>query len=101
MLCQNSSGYFGVGTEVFDIKILLNETDTVDTVDLPITIVFTYSDSDIAGMDENSLKIYHYHNNAWTQLNSCSVNITANTVTYNDSILYIWTFGTPQWQLQQ
>jgi hypothetical protein len=91
------SGYFGVGMEVFDIKILLNETDTVDTVDLPITIVFTYSDSDIAGMVENSLKIYHYHNNAWTQLNSCSVNTSANTVTCTTTQFSIFgLFGTPR-----
>lgn len=91
------SGYTEVGTEVFDIKILLNETDTVDTVDLPTTIVFTYSDSDIVSLDENSLKIYHYHNDVWRQLDSCAVNTTANTVTCTTTEFSIFgLFGTPR-----
>lgn len=91
------TGYTGVGTEVFDVSILLNEVDTVDTVDLPITVVFTYSDSDVSGLDESSLKIYHYHNNTWTMLTGCVVDTTANTVTCTTTEFSIFgLFGTPR-----
>lgn len=70
-----------VGTIVFDVKAIINSTTILDSFDSPVTITYTYTDADIAGLTESTLKLYHYHNDAWTELNSCSVNEGTNTIT--------------------
>lgn len=69
-----------VGTVVFDVKAIINQTTTLDSFDSPVTITYTYTDADIAGLDESSLKLYHYHDGAWTALDACTVTASTNTI---------------------
>lgn len=45
-----------------------------------IIVTITYTDSQIAGLDESTLKIYHWDGTQWTPLSS-TVNAATNTIT--------------------
>ncbi len=68
------------GSRVFDLKALANAETTVDTFDLPVQITFHYANSDIEGLSESSLWIYHYHDDAWSALENCTIDATAKTI---------------------
>jgi hypothetical protein len=53
----------------------------LDSFDVPVTISYTYTDDDISGLDESTLAMYHYANGAWNELDDCSVDTAANTIT--------------------
>jgi hypothetical protein len=61
----------------------------------PLTITIYYTDVDISGIDEGSLKIYQYHNSVWSELSGCSVNAGSNSVSCTTSQFSIFgLFGT-------
>lgn len=66
---------------VFDVTALINNTTVLDSFDSPVTISYTYTDTDISGLNESTLSMYHYHSNDWSRLNNCSVDTSANTIT--------------------
>jgi len=66
---------------VFDVTALINSNTVLDSFDAPVTISYTYTDAEVAGLVESTLTMYHYHNGAWLPLNSCSVNTGTNTIT--------------------
>ncbi len=66
---------------VFDLKALADAQTTVETFDIPIDITFRYTTSEIVGLNESSLLIYHYHDGAWSALNNCTVDRNAKTIT--------------------
>ncbi len=66
---------------VFDVKAIVNATEELDSFDHPVTITYTYTDADIAGLDEHTIWLYHYHDGAWERLSDCSLDMTANTIT--------------------
>lgn len=81
---------------VFDVTALVNSTQVLDSFDTPVTITYTYTDDDVAGLDESSLVLYHYHGGAWLRLNDCSVNQSANTITCTAPSFSIFAiFGAP------
>ena len=45
-----------------------------------VTVTITYTDDQIAGLDESSLKIYHWDGTQWVAL-STTVNLSTNTLT--------------------
>jgi len=73
-------GKRSIGADIFDVKALLNGTDVVENFSAPVTLTFQYSDEDISGIDETSLRLYHYHGGVWSMLNNCSMNTFSNTV---------------------
>ncbi len=75
-----SSAVTKVGAIVFDVKAIIDSSTVLDSFDAPVTITYTYTDADIAGLDESSLTLYHYHNSAWTELDSCTVTTNTNTI---------------------
>lgn len=82
-----------VGTTVFDVKAIVNET-IFDSFDAAVTISYTYTDSEISGLDESSLQLYHYHNSAWEALSGCTVNTSTNTISCTtDSFSIFGLFG--------
>ena len=90
-----SSNLSSAASIVFDVTALINNTTTLDSFDSPVTISYTYTDSDISGLDESSLTMYHYHNSSWLALDNCSVNIAANKITCTASSFSIFAiFGT-------
>lgn len=70
-----------VGDIVFDVKAIINSTTILDSFDTPVTITYQYTDADISGLEESTLRLYHYHGEAWERLTNCSVNTSANTIT--------------------
>lgn len=66
---------------VFDVTALINDTLVLDSFDHPVTISYSYTDEDITGLDESTLWMYHYHDNAWEALDDCTVDVNANTIT--------------------
>lgn len=69
-----------IGATVFDVKAIVNGSTILDSFDAEITISYEYSESELTGMDERSLWLYHYSNGAWAALNSCTVDTGANTI---------------------
>lgn len=69
-----------VGPIVFEAKAIINGTTILDSFDAPVTITYTYNDEDIAGLNEATLKLYHYHNDVWNELEDCTIDIEANTI---------------------
>lgn len=70
-----------VGVKVFDVKAIINDSIILDSFDVPVTIVYTYSDEDIANLNENSLLLYNYHHSGWRKLDNCVVAQNINTIT--------------------
>ncbi len=80
---------------VFDVTALVNSVE-LDSFDHPVTITYAYTDEDVAGLDESSLSMFHYHDNAWEELDDCSLDAAGNSITCsapNFSIFGI--FGSP------
>ncbi len=69
-----------VGNIVFDVKAIINGTTVLDNFNAPVTITYQYTDADVAGLDESTFWLYHYHNGAWTPLNSCNITTATNTI---------------------
>ncbi|MBX9906520.1 Ig-like domain-containing protein [Patescibacteria group bacterium] len=69
-----------VGATVFDVKAIINGSTILDSFDAEVTIEYEYTDSEIDGLDESSLKLFHYTNGQWVMLNDCDLDTTANTI---------------------
>ncbi len=69
-----------VGTIVFDVKAIIDNTTVLDSFDSPVTITYQYADADTAGLDEPTFWLYHYHDDAWEALDSCTINTDTNTI---------------------
>ena len=76
-----SSDLSSAASVVFDVRALVDAQTLYDSFDLPVTITYDYSASDVSGLNESSLWMYHYHNGVWIALDSCSVNLSAKTIT--------------------
>lgn len=70
----------GVGVTVFDVKAIVNGTTIFDSFDAEVTIEYEYTDSEISGLDESSLQLYHYTGGAWVALNNCVVDTDGNSI---------------------
>jgi hypothetical protein len=69
-----------VGATIFNVKAIINGSTILDSFDAPVTISYEYTDAEIAGLDESTLKLYHYHDGAWVALDDCSVDASANSI---------------------
>jgi len=86
----------GVGNVVFDLKALTDPASTINSFSPAAKISLSYSDNDITGLNESTLKIYRNNNGVWSALDSCSADASANTVscsTNNFSVFGL--FGQP------
>ncbi len=69
-----------VGPILFDVKAIINGDTILDSFDAPVTIDYEYTDADIVGLDEDSLWLYHYHDNEWQRLEDCTVSTDTNEI---------------------
>lgn len=74
------SSLLSASTIVFDVTALIDSTTVLDSFDIPVTISYTYTDEEIAGLDESSITMYHFHNSSWIKLEVCSLNTSTNTI---------------------
>ena len=81
---------------VFNVTALVNNTTVLDSFDSPVTVSYQYTDEDISGLDESTLKMYHYRDSSWAELDDCTVNVDSNTITCTAPHFSIFAiFGTP------
>lgn len=66
---------------VFNVTALIDNTTELDSFDAPVTVTYAYTDADVLGLDEDTLSMHHYKDGAWSELDSCSVDTAANTIT--------------------
>lgn len=79
---------------VFDVTALIDNVTTLDSFNTPVTISYTYTDSDVSGLNESTITMYHYHNSQWEELDNCTVDTGANTITCTaDSFSVFGIFG--------
>lgn len=78
-----SSSLSSAASIVFDVTALIDNVTVLDSFDHPVTITYTYTNEDMDEIDERSLTMYHYANSVWSELDDCSVDAAANTVTCN------------------
>jgi hypothetical protein len=91
------SGLSSAASVVFDVTALINNSTTLDSFNTPVTISYTYTDADVSGLDQSTLKMYHYHGGQWVQLDNCSVTTSAKTITCTAPSFSIFgIFGSPQ-----
>ena len=75
------SGFNLIGDYTYELKSLTDPNTSVTSFSQPIQITVSYQDSDVVGINESSLVIYHYSGSIWSPLTGCVVNTTLNTVT--------------------
>lgn len=89
------TGFILSGDHTYDLKAFDDVDSSVTSFSEPITITISYSNSDVVGIDESSLVIYHYSGGIWTPLSGCVVNTSANTITCTtSSFSFFALFGT-------
>lgn len=71
--------------DIYDFKALTDVQELITEFDEAITVTMTYSDADVAGLDESSLIIYRWHNAVWEALENCNINENTNTITCETS----------------
>ena len=72
---------YRVGNLVFEVSASnVSSGAAVTTFSKDITLTFTYTDAQVAGLDESSLKIYTWNGTAWVALTS-TVDAATNKVT--------------------
>ncbi|MCE9643976.1 peptidoglycan-binding protein [Candidatus Parcubacteria bacterium] len=92
-----SSSLSSAASLVFNVTALINNTTELDSFDTAVTVSYTYTDGDVSSLDESTLKMYHYKNSTWSELDSCSVNTGTNTITCTAPHFSIFAiFGTSQ-----
>ncbi|MCF7864885.1 MAG: fibronectin type III domain-containing protein [Candidatus Pacebacteria bacterium] len=79
------TGLVSVGGNVFNLKALTDSSTLLTTFDAPITVVLSYSPSDITGVDESTLWIYRYDGSQWYPLSNCTTDTGSHTVTCETS----------------
>lgn len=76
-----SSSLVSAAVVAFDVTALIDNETVLDSFDVPVTITYAYTDSDVANIDESTIWLYHYHDGSWDALDDCVVNTVTNTIT--------------------
>ncbi len=73
---SSPTGKKWAGDNAYSLKAFNSEVEQFDgTFDKPVTVSINYEASDVAGLDMDSLSIYHYEDAfGWRPLNSCTNN---------------------------
>ncbi len=69
-----------VGSHVYELSALPNEESALSSFASALAIRVSYSPSDVAGIDESTLRIYRWNGVSWQELSGCSVDTAAATV---------------------
>ncbi len=64
----------------FEVTALIDSTTVLDSFDAPVTISYQYTDEDVEGLVESTLRMYHYHSGAWLALDDCTLDAAANAI---------------------
>ncbi len=83
----------------YSLKVFQDERSELEAeFDAPVEVTIDYTEEDIAGLDPNSLTIYHYTDGVgWEALTDCATDTRAMTVTCQTTSFSIFAlFGTEQ-----
>ena len=80
-----SSQYRIVGSNVYELKALVDPSTVLTTFPSAITLTVTYDPADIKGLDITTLKLYSWDGATWTPAQNCIVNQSAYTLTCTTS----------------
>lgn len=71
-----------VGGKVYDIKFL-DDYNSETNLSEPAIVKINYEDSEVEGLNEDDISMYHYDENArvWEKLTSCTLDKAQNTIT--------------------
>jgi hypothetical protein len=75
------SGRSIVGNHTYSMLALTGNNAATTSFDEPLSVTISYTDAEIAGLNESTLGIQRWDNSDWNALASCSVNTSANTIT--------------------
>jgi len=64
---------FALPNKIFDFKALTGVKNLVSEFTKSIVVRLSYTEEDVAGLDEASLKIYRWHDSVWEALENCRV----------------------------
>jgi len=93
---ERPDGLSSIGATVFHLVALTDATTSLSTFDSVLSVTLSYSESDVAEMDEASLQIYRYDGSAWHALSNCVTDTGEHTVTCNTSAFSDFSlFGLP------
>jgi hypothetical protein len=84
-------GHVVVGTYTYALRALTDELTLVETFLAPLTLTMYYTSSDIAGLEQGSLALYHWNGTAWSKLEDCVIDAAASSVAC--STTHFSTFG--------
>lgn len=76
-----SSSLSSASSVVFNVTALVDSITELDSFDVPVTVSFTYTDGDVSGLTESTLRMFHYADGGWSELDDCSVDTSTNTIT--------------------
>ncbi len=74
------SGLFLINGSVYEIKAR-DGTKSIITFDKSLILTFTYTDEQIKGLDEDSLKVYYWNGEEWIAIENSEVNKDDNIIT--------------------
>ncbi len=69
----------------YDFKLFQSEGAVISNFERPVRVTLGYNDADVLSVNEDTLSIYRWSGNAWTQLSGCVVDSAANTVSCETS----------------
>lgn len=83
-----------VEDHVYDLQAYTDPDTNVSMFDEQVSVTLSYLDSEISGLDSDTLKIYHWDGSSWSVLENITVNTSAKTVTgTTDSFSVFGLFG--------
>lgn len=91
------AGTVQVGSYLYSFTALSGATTTITTFDEPIYVTMLYEDADVSDIIESSLSIYTHNGSLWTELDGCSLDTAANSITCStDHFSDFGLFGTEE-----
>lgn len=75
------AGTKSASMDVFHLNALTDATTSITSFTAPITVTLSYSPSQLAGINEATLKIYRFDAGSWSALSPCTRDPNAHTVT--------------------
>jgi hypothetical protein len=79
------SEFTAANSHAYELNAFESNSTAVSTFNSPLTVTISYSEADISGLQESSLKIFRLDGSSWHQLSNCSINTSANTITCETS----------------
>lgn len=68
-------------THIYQVNAFTSPTTIESSFATPLNLTVTYSDEEISGFNESTLKLYRYDGSIWQELINCVVTASSNSIT--------------------